>query len=277
MTSTLKGLGVMPTGHPGYLGMLGMHGLRAANLAVQECDLLINVGARFDDRVAGDPGGFAPNARRIAHFDVDSAEIGKVKRVDWHHVGLLDRDLTELLDYGRRIEFHKDFDQWHGEIAHLKQEHCLNYDRDSKLIQPYAVIEEINKHAKGEAIISTGVGQHQMWAAQYFDYREPRLWLTSGSMGTMGFGLPAAIGAQFAQPDRVVIDIDGDGSMRMNLGELETATSEQGRLGQEIVQAQEQLAATQANLQQSEQSRQALEQNLAETESRLRSESLNFS
>ena len=225
VTTTLMALGASDTRHPLALHMLGMHGIASANYAVEDCDFLMAVGARFDDRVAGDPARFAPNAKRIAHFDVDSAEIGKVKRVDWHHVGLLDRDLTELLAYGRRIGFSKDFQAWHEEIAHLKQEHCLNYDRDSELIQPYAVIEEINKHAKGEAIISTGVGQHQMWAAQYFDYREPRLWLTSGSMGTMGFGLPAAIGAQFAQPDRVVIDIDGDGSMRMNLGELETATT----------------------------------------------------
>lgn len=107
----------------------------------------------------------------------------------------------------------------------LKEKHCLNFDRESELIQPYAVIEEINRLAGGKAIISTGVGQHQMWAAQYFDFKEPRLWLTSGSMGTMGFGLPAAIGAQFAQRDRLVIDIDGDGSMRMNIGELETATT----------------------------------------------------
>ena len=225
VTTTLMALGASDTRHPLALHMLGMHGLASANYAVEDCDFLIAVGARFDDRVAGDPGRFAPNARKIAHFDVDSAEIGKVKRVDWHHVGLLDRDLTDLLAYGRRIGFEKDFDAWHAEIAHLKKTHCLNYDRDSELIQPYAVIEEINRHAKGEAVISTGVGQHQMWAAQYFDYREPRLWLPSGSMGTMGFGLPAAIGAQFAQPDRVVIDIDGDGSMRMNLGELETATT----------------------------------------------------
>jgi acetolactate synthase-1/2/3 large subunit len=225
VTTTLMALGASDTKHPLALHMLGMHGIASANYAVEDCDFLIAVGARFDDRVAGDPGRFAPNAKHIAHFDVDSAEIGKVKRVDWHQVGLLERDLTELLAYGRRIDFSKNFDEWHAEIAHLKEQHRLNYDRDSELIQPYAVIEEINKHAKGEAIISTGVGQHQMWAAQYFDYREPRLWLTSGSMGTMGFGLPAAIGAQFAQPDRVVIDIDGDGSMRMNLGELETATT----------------------------------------------------
>jgi acetolactate synthase-1/2/3 large subunit len=225
VTTTLMALGASDTRHPLALHMLGMHGLASANYAVEDCDFLIAVGARFDDRVAGDPGRFAPNAKRIAHFDVDIAEIGKVKRVDWHQVGLLDRDLTELLAYGRRIGFSKDFDAWHTEIAHLKKEHCLNYDRDSERIQPYAVIEEINKHAKGEAIISTGVGQHQMWAAQYFDFREPRLWLTSGSMGTMGFGLPAAIGAQFACRDKLVIDIDGDASIRMNLGELETVTT----------------------------------------------------
>ena len=144
---------------------------------------------------------------------------------NWHHVGMLARDLEDLLAYGRRIAFAHSFSGWHAEIALLKKDYGLNYDRDSELIQPYAVIEEINRHTKGEAIISTGVGQHQMWAAQYFDYREPRLWLTSGSMGTMGFGLPAAIGAQFARPDRVVIDIDGDASIRMNIGELETATT----------------------------------------------------
>jgi len=224
-TTTLMALGVGNTQHPMALHMLGMHGLASANYAVEDCDFLIAVGARFDDRVAGDPEAFARGAKNIAQFDVDIAEIGKVKRVTWHHVGVLDRDLTALLEYGKRIGFEKDYSAWHEHIAHLKKEYCLNYDRDSDLIQPYAVIEEINKHTKGEAIISTGVGQHQMWAAQYFDYAEPRLWLTSGSMGTMGFGLPAAIGAQFAQPDRVVVDIDGDGSMRMNIGELETATT----------------------------------------------------
>ncbi|NNC56717.1 MAG: biosynthetic-type acetolactate synthase large subunit [Woeseiaceae bacterium] len=225
VTTTLMALGASDTTHPLALHMLGMHGIASANYAVEDCDFLIAVGARFDDRVAGDPGNFAPNAKNIAHFDVDFAEIGKVKRVNWHHVGMLERDLTDMLAYGRRIRFAKTFDDWHTEIAELKSEYALNYDRDSDLIQPYAVIEEINKHSKGEAVISTGVGQHQMWAAQYFDFREPRLWLTSGSMGTMGFGLPAAIGAQFARPDRTIIDIDGDGSIRMNIGELETATT----------------------------------------------------
>jgi len=225
VTTTLMALGASDTTHPLALHMLGMHGVASANYAVEDCDFLIAIGARFDDRVAGNPGQFAPRARNIAHFDVDFAEIGKVKRVNWHQVGMLERDLTDLLAYGRRIGFAKEFDEWHGEIADLKEQYALNYDRESELIQPYAIIEEINKHTKGEAIIATGVGQHQMWAAQYFDFRGPRLWLTSGSMGTMGFGLPAAIGAQFAQPERTVIDIDGDGSIRMNIGELETATT----------------------------------------------------
>ncbi len=225
VTTTLMALGASDTTHPLAMHMLGMHGLASANYAVEDCDFLIAVGARFDDRVAGDPENFAPSAQNIAHFDVDIAEVGKVKRVDWHHVGILSRDLEDLLAYGRRINFGKDFSAWHAEIAELKDRYRLNFDRESELIQPYAVIEEINRHTRGEAIITTGVGQHQMWAAQYFDYREPRLWLTSGSMGTMGFGLPAAIGAQFAQPGRTVIDIDGDASIRMNIGELETATT----------------------------------------------------
>ncbi|MFQ5549316.1 MAG: biosynthetic-type acetolactate synthase large subunit [Woeseia sp.] len=225
VATTLMALGASDTKHPLALHLLGMHGMAFANYAVEDCDFLIAIGARFDDRVAGDPVGFAPNAKNIAHFDVDVSEISKVKSVSWHHVGVLARDLDDLLEYGRRIGFEKDFDAWHREIAGLKEKHRLNYDRDSELIQPQAVIEEVNRLAGGKAIISTGVGQHQMWAAQYFDFREPRLWLTSGSMGTMGFGLPAAIGAQVAQPDRLVIDIDGDGSMRMNIGELETATT----------------------------------------------------
>jgi acetolactate synthase-1/2/3 large subunit len=225
VTTTLMALGASDTRHALSLHMLGMHGTAFANYAVEDCDFLIVIGARFDDRVAGDPANFAPNAKNIAHFDVDVSEIGKVKSVNWHHVGLLRRDLDDLLAFGKRIKFKKDFDVWHAEIAALKDKHRMNYDRASDLIQPYAVIEEINRIAGGKAVISTGVGQHQMWAAQYFDFREPRLWLTSGSMGTMGFGLPAAIGAQFAHRDRLVIDIDGDGSMRMNIGELETATT----------------------------------------------------
>jgi acetolactate synthase-1/2/3 large subunit len=225
VATTLMGLGAFDTTKPLSLHMLGMHGTAFANYAVEDCDFLIAIGARFDDRVAGDPPRFAPSARSVAHLDVDVSEIGKVKSVNWHHVGVLRQDLEDLFAYGQRVGFDKSFDAWHRGIARLKSKHRMNYDRESPLIQPHAVIEEINRHTNGKAIITTGVGQHQMWAAQYFDFKEPRLWLTSGSMGTMGFGLPAAIGAQFAQPDRLVIDIDGDASMRMNIGELETATT----------------------------------------------------
>lgn len=225
VTTTLMGIGACDTTQALSLQMLGMHGTPAANYAVEDCDFLIAVGARFDDRVAAIPEKFAPRARKVAHFDVDPCEIGKVKPVHWHHVGLLDRDLRQLIAWADRNKVSTDFSTWHQEIAGLKRSYAMNYDRASPLIQPNYVIEELNRHTRGEAIISTGVGQHQMWAAQYFDFREPRLWLTSGSMGTMGFGLPAAIGAQFANPGRLVIDIDGDASIRMNLGELETVTT----------------------------------------------------
>lgn len=225
IVTTLMALGASDTTKPLSLHMLGMHGLASANYAVEDCDFLIAIGARFDDRVAGDPKGFAPNAKKIAHFDIDISEINKVKNVDWYHVGNLKKDLNDLIALGKKIEFVSDFSGWHSHIEKLKEEYKLNYNKNSELIQPYEVIEEINKLSRGEAIISTGVGQHQMWAAQYFDYKEPRLWLTSGSMGTMGFGLPAAIGAQFAKPNTLVIDIDGDASIRMNIGELETATT----------------------------------------------------
>ena len=225
IVTTLMALGASDTTKSLSLHMLGMHGLASANYAVEDCDFLIAIGARFDDRVAGDPKGFAPNAKKIAHFDIDISEINKVKSVDWYHVGCLKKDLNDLIALGKIIEFVSDFSGWHSHIEKLKEEYKLNYNKNSELIQPYEVIEEINKLSHGEAIISTGVGQHQMWAAQYFDYKEPRLWLTSGSMGTMGFGLPAAIGAQFAKPNTLVIDIDGDASIRMNIGELETATT----------------------------------------------------
>lgn len=229
VTTTLMALGACDTTEPLALHMLGMHGTAFANYAIEDCDFLLALGSRFDDRVAGDPARFAPRSRFIAHLDVDAAEIGKVKRADWHHVGPLVRALDTLRDYGRAHGFAPLDDgryaDWHAHVTELKRVHAMNYDRDAEAIQPYAVIEEINRHTQGRAIISTGVGQHQMWAAQYFDFREPRLWLTSGSMGTMGFGLPAAIGAQFARRDRIVIDVDGDASIRMNLGELETVTT----------------------------------------------------
>ena len=225
VVTTLMGIGAIDTTAPLAMRMLGMHGAAFANYAVEDCDFLIALGARFDDRVAGVPARFAPKARAIAHFDIDASEINKVKRVDFHHVGPLREALQTLVREGKARGFRRDYSAWHAHCAELKSRHAMNYDRDSELIQPYYVIEEINRHTRGEAIISTGVGQHQMWAAQYFDFKGPRQWLTSGSMGTMGFGLPAAIGAQFAQPGRLVIDIDGDASIRMNLGELETVTT----------------------------------------------------
>ena len=226
VVTTLMGIGACDTTQPHSLHMLGMHGTAFANYAVDDCDFLIAIGARFDDRVAAVPPKFAPNAKFIAHFDIDPSEIHKVKTVDWHHVGLLPQAMNKLLDYGENTaKFSNNFSDWHAHVVELKSTYAMNYDKQSEQIQPYAVIEELNKHAKGEAVISTGVGQHQMWAAQYFDFKSPRLWLTSGSMGTMGFGLPAAIGAQFAKPNLVVIDIDGDASIRMNLGDLETVTT----------------------------------------------------
>ncbi|HET8700889.1 MAG TPA: biosynthetic-type acetolactate synthase large subunit [Nitrococcus sp.] len=225
VVTTVMGLGVMDTRDDLCLHMLGMHGTAYANYAVEDCDFIIAVGARFDDRVAAKADLFAPLAEHVAHIDIDAAEIGKVKRVDWAHVGEAGRSLRQLIDYGRALGFRKDFTPWIKHVRALRTKHAMSYDRNNPKIQPQSVMELLNKLTGGRAIISTGVGQHQMWAAQYLDFRKPRLWLTSGSMGTMGFGLPAAIGAQFANPSQLVIDVDGDGSIRMNLGEMETVTT----------------------------------------------------
>jgi len=225
VVTTLMGIGAMDTADPLSMRMLGMHGTAFANYAVDDCDCLLAFGARFDDRVAGNVSKFAGSARFIAHLDIDASEIDKVKRCDWNHVGLMPEALRVLTDYGKTRNFKRDWSAWHRHCNELRVKYAMNYDRNSAFIQPYYVIEEINRLTRGEAIITTGVGQHQMWAAQYFDFRTPRLWLTSGSMGTMGFGLPAAVGAQFAQRGRLVIDIDGDASIRMNIGELETVTT----------------------------------------------------
>jgi acetolactate synthase-1/2/3 large subunit len=223
VVTTLMGIGSIDTTSPLSLHMLGMHGMAYANYAVMDCDFLITIGARFDDRVAGKVQEFAPKARYLAHIDIDAAEIGKVRSVTWSHVGAAREALIDLIQHSKG--FKKDFSPWLAHVDNLKKQHARNYDRESKVIQPYQVLECLYEITQGEAIVSTGVGQHQMWAAQYLDFKHPRSLLTSGSMGTMGFGLPAAIGAQMACPDRLVIDVDGDGSMRMNLGELETATT----------------------------------------------------
>ena len=225
VVTTLMGIGAVDTTHALSMRMLGMHGAAFANYAVDDCDFLIAIGARFDDRVAGNPAKFAPNAKYIAHFDIDRAEINKVKRVQWSHVGMLPEALRTLTAHGKRAGFKRDRSKWLAYLADMQAE-VRDELRPRERADP-AVLRDRGDQplTKGEAIISTGVGQHQMWAAQYFDFRNPRLWLTSGSMGTMGFGLPAAIGAQFAHPDKLVIDIDGDASMRMNIGEMETVTT----------------------------------------------------
>ena len=225
VVTTLMGIGAVDTTDPLSMRMLGMHGTAFANYAVDDCDCLLAFGARFDDRVAGNVAKFAGRAKFIAHFDIDASEIDKVKRVNWNHVGLMPDALRALMNYGKANDLKRDWSAWHRHCNELRVKYAMNYDRNSAFIQPYYVIEEINRLTRGEAIITTGVGQHQMWAAQYFDFRSPRLWLTSGSMGTMGFGLPAAVGAQFAQRGRLVIDFDGDASIRMNIGELETVTT----------------------------------------------------
>jgi acetolactate synthase-1/2/3 large subunit len=187
VVTTLMGIGAYDTSRERALHMLGMHGTAFANYATDDADFLIALGARFDDRVAAVPDKFGPNAKYIAHFDIDPSEIDKVKSVHWHHVGLMPESLNHLLSYGKdTYDFKADYSEWHQHVADLKSTYAMNYDKESETIQPYAVIEEINKYTKGEAIVSTGVGQHQMWAAQYFDFAKPRLWLTSGSMGTMG-------------------------------------------------------------------------------------------
>jgi acetolactate synthase-1/2/3 large subunit len=175
VVTTLMGIGAVDTMHPMSMRMLGMHGAAYANYAVEDCDCLLAVGARFDDRVAGNPAKFAPQARFIAHLDIDASEIGKVKRVHWSHVGLMSDALLGLLDYGKRKAFSRDWSGWHRHCDELRIKYAMNFDRDSDLIQPYYVIESINTLTKGEAIITTGVGQHQMWSAQYFDFRSPRL------------------------------------------------------------------------------------------------------
>jgi len=225
VTTTLMGIGAVDTQSQLSLEMLGMHGTAFANYAVEDCDFMIALGSRFDDRVAAIPKQFAPKAKAVAHFDIDASEINKVKQTDWSHVGLLKNALSDLLAYADKNNINHVFSDWINEIQELKSTYPLDYNRTSDLIQPQMVLDEINQLTKGEAIVTTGVGQHQMWSAQYFDFKEPRQWLTSGSMGTMGFGLPAAIGAQFAHPDKLVIDVDGDGSIRMNLGEMETVTT----------------------------------------------------
>jgi acetolactate synthase-1/2/3 large subunit len=218
VTTTFLGLGAFDQSKPESLDMLGMHGSAYANFAVQEADLLIAIGARFEDRVTGKLKAFAPHAK-IIHIDIDPASISKNIHVDIPVVGdakTVLTDLTEAVEYRQR-------DEWFAKIAGWKKKHPFNYDRKADIVKPQYVIEELCRLTKGEAIIATGVGQHQMWAAQFYKYSHPRQFISSGGLGTMGFGLPAAIGAQIALPDATVIDIDGDSSFNMTLTELSTA------------------------------------------------------
>lgn len=217
---TLMGKGAFDGRSPRYTGMIGMHGTKTSNLGVSQCDLLIAMGARFSDRVTGNPKKFAEGAK-IVHIDIDAAEINKNIRVDASLTG----DLKAVLaDLNARVagQGKKDNAEWMRRIAELKEQYPLKYDND-KLSCPY-VIEELDRVTKGEALITTDVGQHQMWAAQYYKYTQPRTFLSSGGLGTMGYGLGACIGAQVGQPDRICVNIAGDGCFRMNMNELATAS-----------------------------------------------------
>ena len=214
---TLMGKGAFDGNSPRYTGMIGMHGTKTSNLGVSQCDLLIALGARFSDRVTGNPKKFAEEAKSI-HIDIDAAEINKNIRVDASLIGDL-KDVLAAVNEKLEPQSHK---EWMKRIQDLKDKYPLKYDKE-KLSCPY-VIEEIDRITKGEAIITTDVGQHQMWAAQYYRYTQPRTFLSSGGLGTMGYGLGACIGAQVGQPDKICVNIAGDGCFRMNMNELATAS-----------------------------------------------------
>jgi len=216
ITTTLLGLGGFPSGHELWMGMPGMHGTYTANKAIQGSDLLINIGARFDDRVTMKLQGFAPNAK-VAHIDIDPAEIGKNVPTDIPIVG----DVKTVLEILNREAKRTDLaDEWRARIAAWKREVPLRYKDSETELKPQWVIDMIYETTKGDAIVTTDVGQHQMWAAQFYKFSKPRSWITSGGLGTMGFGFPSAIGAQMAFPDRTVVSINGDGGMQMCAQEL---------------------------------------------------------
>ena len=225
VTMTLMGLGCFPGTHPLSLGMLGMHGTYRANMAVNNSDLILAVGARFDDRVTGRVEDFAPNAK-IIHIDIDPTSIQKNIPVDVPIVGDARQTLIKLIEALKKKDFsskQKDrLQEWHTQLTVWRNQQRLRFDRTSEIIKPQYVVEKLYEMTAGDAIISTEVGQNQMWAAQYYLFDKPRTFLSSGGLGTMGYGFPAAIGAQVAFPDKLVIDIAGDGSIQMNIQELAT-------------------------------------------------------
>lgn len=226
VTATLMGLGGFPATDPLSLGMLGMHGTYCANMAVTNCDLLIAIGSRFDDRATGDVNRFAPSAK-IIHLDIDPTSISKNIKVDIPIVGDVKEILKDSLAIASEQKVSKGLHaEWLKEIEGWKKIHTLNY-KQTETIKPQYVIEKLHELTKGDCIIATEVGQNQMWTAQFFAFDKPRTLLTSGGLGTMGYGFPAAIGAQVAFPDKTVIDIAGDGSIQMNIQELATAVQYQ--------------------------------------------------
>jgi acetolactate synthase I/II/III large subunit len=229
VTTTLMGLGAFPSEHPLSLEMLGMHGTYYANMAVHHSDVLVAVGARFDDRVTGRVDAFAPHAE-VIHIDIDPSSISKNIKVDVPIVGDCRRVLRALVAAVRQEKEEAGAGEtrhaWHAQLAEWKAAQPLRYEWSHDVIKPQYVIQELSNLTRGEALIVTGVGQHQMWAAQYYKFKYPRAWFTSGGLGTMGYGLPTAMGVQAAHPGRLVVNVDGDGSFAMNSQELATCFTE---------------------------------------------------
>jgi acetolactate synthase-1/2/3 large subunit len=224
ITNTLMGLGAYPSTDAQFIGMLGMHGTYEANMAMHECDVLLAAGARFDDRVTGELAKFCPHAR-IIHIDVDPASIGKTVPVEIPIVGGADavlREMADLVKKSKQKPDQKALEAWWARIDDWRAFNCLGYDRASELIKPQYVLEQLYELTGGDAFITSDVGQHQMWAAQFYKFDKPRRWINSGGLGTMGFGLPAAMGVQFAFPDATVACVTGEASIQMCIQELST-------------------------------------------------------